>query len=194
MQIWIKTENPHSQQFQQFYIRLGNNCSAYFQYTPPISVLNSTIGNWVKFDIPLTGNATWVKTSYGNISFDDLAYFEVNADTWDWGFEMWIDGITFNNYLGVGLNEHNQSLPIDFNFFPNPFDNNSMVNLFMPEGGNVSLGIYDLYGNLITNIKTGFVFSESYKFVIDGSKLAPGLYFLTLKTDNQEIVKKIIRL
>lgn len=194
MQIWLKTENPHNQQFQQFYIRLGNNCSAYFQYTPPISVLNSTIGNWVKFDIPLTGNATWVRTSSGNISFADLAYFELNADTWDWGFEIWIDGITFNNYHGVGINENNQSPPVYFYTFPNPCNNNTMVELFMPENCNISLGIYDLYGQVINHIHTDFVVRGAHKFAIDGSNLNPGIYLVKLKTDKHEVVRKIIRL
>jgi len=193
LQFWLKTENPHALKFQQFYIRLGNNCSAYFQYAPPISVINSTIGNWVKFDIPLNGNSIWNRTTSGDISLDEIAYFEVNADTWDWGFEMWIDGVTFNDCVGVGINDFEPELPIRIEAFPNPFDGNARVELFMPESGNISLGVFDTVGNIIFNIESGFVMQGSHTFAIDGSNMASGIYLLNLKTENYKLVKKLIR-
>lgn len=194
LQFWLKTENPHAQKFQQFYVRMGNNCSAYFQYAAPISAINSTIGNWVKFDVPLSGNATWVRTSSGEISLSEIAYFELNADTWDWGFEMWIDGITFNDYLGVGINDFTPELPIRIDTYPNPFNGNTRVELFMPESSNISLGVFDTVGNIVFDIASGYLSQGLHTFAIDGSNMASGIYLLKLKTDNRKLVKKLIRL
>gem|GEM_PF-289943 len=194
LQFWMKTENPHAQQFQQFYVRLGNQCNAYYQFSAPLSQLNSTIGNWVKFEIPLTGNSTWIRSSFGDISLDEIAYFEVNADTWDWGFEMWIDGVTFNDYLGVGINDFKPELPIRIETYPNPFDGSARVELYMPESGNISLGVYDTVGNMVFDIESGFVTRGSHAFAIDGSNMASGIYLLKLKTENNNFVKKLIRM
>jgi parallel beta-helix repeat protein len=192
LQFWLKTINPHSLQFQQFYIRLGNNCNAYYQFTTPLSNINSTIGNWVKFDVPLAGNTTWTRTSNGEVSFSEIAYFEFNLDTWDWGFEFWIDGVTLNNYLGVGLHEP-AKYPEQYYCYPNPFSTQADIRLFLPESGTIELCIYNLHGLKLKEILNQQLTAGRHQIPVDTSNIPPGIYLLELKTTKHKQVKRIIR-
>jgi hypothetical protein len=192
LQFWLKTINPHSLQFQQFYIRLGNNCNAYYQFTTPLSNINSTIGNWVKFDVPLAGNTTWTRTSNGEVSFSEIAYFEFNLDTWDWGFEFWIDGVTLNNYLGVGLHEP-AKYPEQYYCYPNPFSTQADIRLFLPESGTIELCIYNLHGLKLKEILNQQLTAGRHQIPVDTSNIPPGIYLLELKTKKHKQVKRIIR-
>ncbi|MBL4655196.1 MAG: hypothetical protein JKY33_05180, partial [Bacteroidia bacterium] len=108
LSFWMKINitdpnNPYG--VQDAFIRLGNRCGGYYQYTNDYfqninpHILNNCIDQWVQFSIPLAGDSTWKRTSSGDITnFTDINYVEINVDVWEYGYEMWIDGLALPYY------------------------------------------------------------------------------------------------
>jgi hypothetical protein len=107
LRVWFYAENPSYYGFQSNspWIRLYNGkCDGgYVEYRVPHSdVLNDARNRWKYFAIPLSGNATWQRTEVGNVSLGEINYLEIHADTWDYGFTLWVDGVGFDPRVGPG--------------------------------------------------------------------------------------------
>lgn len=81
--------------------------------------------------------------------------------------------------------------------FPNPFKNTVTVAVTIEINEFVSIDIFDLTGRKIKNLTNGDLQSGSHTFVWhakneSGSKVNPGIYFYSLKTEKQTITKKLI--
>lgn len=100
--LWLRSENNTGYGFQFCNLLIGNNSGGYYKYTTSApAILNPTIGNWKEYKVPLAGGSPWYRTTFGNISFEEISYIEFHADTWDFGFELWIDGVSFGKmYTG----------------------------------------------------------------------------------------------
>ncbi|MGH2575921.1 MAG: T9SS type A sorting domain-containing protein, partial [Ignavibacteria bacterium] len=61
----------------------------------------------------------------------------------------------------------------------------------IPKDGNVSLKIFDVLGSEIYSINE-FKRAGTYDFNFDGSKLASGLYFYKIGTENFNETKKML--
>ena len=83
--------------------------------------------------------------------------------------------------------------------YPNPFNPSTTINFSLKQNSNVSLIVYDILGNKISEIvkdklNAGF---HSYTFNVNnlkGKSLASGIYFYTLQADNFIITKKMVYL
>jgi len=101
--IWFYSEN-HNIGFQNSspWISLGNQkTGGYFQYQTDWDILNDSQGKWCSYKIPLTGDELWRRTKVGEVSLDEINYIEIHADTWDYGFTLWIDGLSFIDFSTV---------------------------------------------------------------------------------------------
>jgi hypothetical protein len=91
---WAYSENPNfSYQSQSPWVRLGSYQDGYFQWTPSWDILNLAEDQWYEFAVPIAGNATWTRTTFGSPNLAQINYLEVHADTWDAGFTLWLDGV-----------------------------------------------------------------------------------------------------
>jgi hypothetical protein len=75
----------------------------------------------------------------------------------------------------------------EIRIFPNPFTEKTTISFSLHEGANVSLVIYDLYGNLVTTIADSFLPEGTYKFQLqteslNQSSLKKGIYLVQLST------------
>lgn len=101
--------------------------------------------------------------------------------------------------MSMGVEENIISNPkIELHCFPNLFTNNTCINYSIPDGGNKSIGIYDIAGNLVKEFSGGKYESGNYKIYWDGcnnqgNNLAPGIYFCILNSGEHTIVNKIIK-
>ncbi len=83
--------------------------------------------------------------------------------------------------------------------YPNPFNPSTKINFRLKEKSNVSLIVYDILGNKISEIvkdrlNAGF---HSYTFDVNNleeKSLASGIYFYSLQTENSIITKKMVYL
>ncbi len=94
IRFWVYATNPNgSFQSASPWVRLGNHRDGYFQWTPSWDILNTALNQWHEFVIPIDGDATWTRSTFGNPTLSEINYFELHADTWGGGFTLWLDGV-----------------------------------------------------------------------------------------------------
>ncbi len=95
----------------------------------------------------------------------------------------------------VGVNDQDNPQPFSFTLkdnFPNPFNPSTTIEFELPEHGVTSLKIYDLQGKEVrTIIDNTFKLKGSYRFNVDLSNLASGVYFYTLRQGDNIQTKKM---
>ncbi len=64
-----------------------------------------------------------------------------------------------------------------FQNYPNPFNPTTTISYTIPSRGIVTLNVYDILGNKIKQLVSGFKQKGSHKVVFNGSSLASGVYF-----------------
>ena len=81
--------------FQSFFIRIGDFRGNYYKYSASTAILNNAHLAWKQYKFPLSGNSTFQRTATGSMSLDSVNYVEFHADTWDYGYTFWLDGLQF---------------------------------------------------------------------------------------------------
>src|SRR5262249_52311521 len=59
---------------------------------------------WRSYAIPLDppdGPTGWRRTAHGHPDLSKVQYVEIHADTWEAGFELWVDGLSFGRPAAV---------------------------------------------------------------------------------------------
>ncbi|GAB4332127.1 MAG: hypothetical protein Kow00127_24000 [Bacteroidales bacterium] len=124
---WVKSSNNSPYGFQYCKVILGNRCGGYYEYSAPASViLNPTIGQWQEIRIVLSGTAPWARTAYGNPDLSQISFVEIHADTWDYGFELWIDGVHFGK-LATNIKRSIFPAEPSITVFPNRMEGNLRI-------------------------------------------------------------------
>jgi len=104
---------------------------------------------------------------------------------------------------GVGVKENLfNSLPGDFKLYqnyPNPFNPSTDIRFTIPELAKVRLKVYDILGRLVAKLLDDVKSAGTYDILWDGKnmhdqKLASGIYFYRLETDNFNQTKKLVLL
>jgi hypothetical protein len=75
---------------------------------------------------------------------------------------------------------------------PNPCGDQTKVNVSLSKKGTLSLDLFSLVGQKITTIDKGFVNPGNYQFVMKTSQLTPGVYFYTVRCNNESSTHKMI--
>lgn len=104
LNVSFRANNPSPTGFQNRSpsIFLGSSEGA-FAYEPNREILNDARSGWLDLRIPLTGDSTWQRSVfYGNPSLSRIEWIEFAVDTWDSGFDLWIDGLSFANNSSDG--------------------------------------------------------------------------------------------
>jgi len=80
-----------------------------------------------------------------------------------------------------------------FTVFPNPLNNKTTIKFQLHESDNVKLKVYNYMGECIATLfdKTANA-GQVYKIEFDTKKLSAGTYFITLKTGNRQVTKKMV--
>ncbi len=81
--------------------------------------------------------------------------------------------------------------------FPNPFNPSTNISFKIANSSNISLVIYDVSGNLVRELKNGFVPEGEYNLTWDGrsatgQSVASGLYIYQLKSNSYIATKKML--
>lgn len=107
LKISFYAENPSPYGFQNGspWIRLKDANNNYFEYQyyhndSPSDLLNEARDTWKSYEIPLDASPTtengWRCTTVGSPDLSHIQFVEIHADTWDHGFTVWIDGVSFD--------------------------------------------------------------------------------------------------
>jgi hypothetical protein len=78
--------------------------------------------------------------------------------------------------------------------FPNPFRENATIRLNNHWGGEGTIFLTDLQGRRIQQVYQGYLPAGSFSCQVDGSSLAPGIYFLVCETPGGLFREKIVRI
>lgn len=74
--------------------------------------------------------------------------------------------------------------------YPNPFNPVTMINYQLPKESYVSIKIYDILGNKVSELVNEVQSAGKYTFQFDGTKFSSGVYFYELKAGGYSAVKK----
>ena len=86
-----------------------------------------------------------------------------------------------------------ESLVLQQNF-PNPFNPSTAIKYSLPKAQMVTLKVYNVLGEQVTTLVNAHQTPGYYSVVLDGNRLASGIYFYILRTDNFSSVHKMMLL
>ena len=107
-------------------------------------------------------------------------------------------GVYSSQVTATAVNEKSD-IPNKFELtqnYPNPFNPSTTINYVIPKSGLVSLKIYDSIGRLVKTLVSGYQNEGKHTIVFnaDNSRIASGVYFYRLSTNNFVSTKKMILL
>jgi len=89
------------------------------------------------------------------------------------------------------------ALPADLRLldvYPNPFNPATRVSFDLQAAQQVRIGLYDMNGRLVHTVFEGGCPAGRHEVVVDGSRLASGVYFLRLETGTHVQIRKLLLL
>jgi hypothetical protein len=90
-------------------------------------------------------------------------------------------GYKFSNAVEVSINFINQVYSLENNF-PNPYNPNTLIRYSLPFDSNVKLTVYNSLGQTVKELISEVQKSGMHEVNFDGSNLASGTYFYTMRT------------
>ncbi len=110
--------------------------------------------------------------------------------TSDGGNNIYIDDINISGTT-IGVDELENNL--NFNIYPNPANENTVIDFSLISKQTVDLKVMDVVGREVATIFNGTLNTGDYKYnVNEQAKLAAGVYFIKLTVDNRVFTKKLI--
>ena len=193
---WVRTIKQPQYGFQYFSIRIGDDHGDYYKYTAASSLLNAANLAWKQYRFPLAGNTQFARSMVGTMSLDQANYVEFHADTWDYGFTLWVDGVQFHPCSPVVAVEPDPGKEINMLMnYPNPFSETTTIMYSLAKPGPVKLDVYNSRGIMVSTIVDHWMDAGDHETGWKGkggAKNGPGIYLLKLTTATEIITRKIV--
>ena len=101
--------------------------------------------------------------------------------------------INYFFYGPCGISVEKKSIPLLVNQnYPNPFTNMTNIEVNLPNKSTLSIEFSNIFGSRVLTIENGFVRPGRYQFSIDAKDFSPGIYFYSVRMDDQVVTKKMI--
>ena len=148
----------------------------WFTYTPTInqnvaSVTTTTFCWYITTNISGQAINKWIPAPPSQLKTSYSLYVKDNAVT--------------------GLDEN--ELANDFSVYPNPTNNQIIVNYNLTSSENANLIVYDATGKIVANHDMGNQSAGQHNLTVDLSHLSNGLYLVNLTVGSEVISKRIIK-
>ena len=190
---WVRTIRNIMIGFQYFHIRIGDAAGNYYKYTAAPSLLTAANLTWKHYQFPLSGNSQFVRTMVGTMSLDSVNYVEFHADTWDYGYTLWLDGVQFYPCSPVTeVPPKTDRATCSLQIWPNPFTENARISFRLEYGGTISLEMYDSQGTKITTLADGYRQPGNYCIPVSKGFLPSGIYLIRLTTSSESTTRKLV--
>jgi len=194
--LWCYAQNEHG--FQNFspWIQL-HGPDGCIEYHPNDELLNGAIGQWIELVVPMEGDAVWSRTEVGNVSLSDIRGIEIHADTWDYGFSLWVDGVGFE-MDPAAADEAAPPLRLALaGNAPNPFAAATELRFALPAAGPIDLAVFDIAGRRVRTLAAGRRDAGVHRLVWDGRDDAgraagAGVYFARLRAGDRTLERKMV--
>jgi len=95
----------------------------------------------------------------------------------------------------TAINETDNLIPLQFALkqnYPNPFNPTTTIEFDIPKLSFVQLKLFDVLGRKIRNLVSDLRTAGKYKYVLDGSDLASGLYFIQFQAGDFKAIRKVL--
>lgn len=132
---------------------------------------------WVKEDIDIT--------AYSGLNF--LVRFKFFSDGFDAKDGFYFDDLLIRKIVGAP-NSVNSIITTDFNLVISPNPSTGLFTIKNPDENEIQIEVYNVMGQLVHTLENG----TSQSATIDLSNKAAGIYFIKIKTQGTELVKKIV--
>ena len=191
---WVRTlKNNYG--FQYFSVRVGDAKGNYLKFTAPSNYLNLANQNWIRYKVPMTGGLGFSRTSSGSMYLENTNYVEIHADTWDYGFTIWVDGVQFSPCTPMtGLAPSPEKSTPDLQIYPNPLTGETTISFSVRSSGLVTIHLFDFMGKEIMKLFDGSLTAGNHTINLDGDDFGPGVYFVRMESENSTVIRKIIHL
>ncbi len=107
------------------------------------------------------------------------------------------DYLKYLDTVTVGIVNKNSEIVLDYSLaqnYPNPFNPTTNIRFSIPQNGIVSLKVFNVLGEEVTELVNKELSSGTYNVDFDASKLNSGIYFYTLSSGNFVQTKKMMLL
>lgn len=122
------------------------------------------------------------------------SYYGWTVDKWEYSETLPTIEITILTSVEKISNLMPDNFELDQNY-PNPFNPSTTLRFSIPESAEISLSIYTISGELVSNLIDGVEYSAGvYELNFDGSGLSSGTYIYSLSDGQSLITKKMILL
>ena len=81
-----------------------------------------------------------------------------------------------------------------FQNFPNPFNNSTLIRYNLADDSQITLKVYDAYGNEIEVIENSFKPCGTYEISWTPTGFTNGLYFVRLEANKFNIIRKVLHI
>ncbi len=164
--------------------KLASNLTSIREGTGGVLWNYETDGSLTQFEWPLPEDLSYTNatllTAADGFPVGDLNWFpDKKAD--------WITGVETNKNNLTNKFELTQN-------YPNPFNPTTNIQFSIPENGLVSLKVFNVLGEEVTELVNKELASGTYNVNFDASKLTSGIYFYTLSSGNYVQTKKMMLL
>jgi hypothetical protein len=166
--------------------------------TPIDSVLR---GVWPLPENLAYTNSTLKTAGMGNLPLGDLFHW-FPAQYATWNAQRQAENVAIYNIAppppgNAGVTGVNKSELVPGVFaleqnYPNPFNPTSTITYSIAKKGNVELKVFNVLGQEVQTLFSGVQSAGSHTITFNGSRLASGIYFYRLNSDNQSITKKLV--
>jgi nitrous oxidase accessory protein NosD len=194
---WVRTIKQPTYGFQFFSVRIGDDHGSYYKYTASPTLLNAANNVWKQYKFPISGNSQFARTVTGTMSPDKVNYVEIHADTWDYGFTLWVDGVQFHPCSPiVGIQQNDPPEKTSLTNFPNPFTASTTILIHLAQTGEAKLELFDVMGNKVKTLADQVLNAGDQEVELDQSVLqnhaSSGFYLLKLSAGNTVVMHKIM--
>ncbi|HQO10677.1 MAG TPA: C25 family cysteine peptidase [Clostridiales bacterium] len=144
-----------------------------------------------------SGNSDWTKVEYGVVEGAHEFKWIFSRDA-SMGFGsncVWIDNVLATGISTTGINSNDDLIPetaVLYQNYPNPFNPVTQIRFAIQEAGDVNLRVYNVSGQLVSELTKGTMVAGIHSVEFDGSRLNSGVYYYTLETDGISVTKKFV--
>ncbi|OGU56067.1 MAG: hypothetical protein A2X64_05240 [Ignavibacteria bacterium GWF2_33_9] len=139
-------------------------------------------------------NTIWYREGaddIGNVIVEDLDVVDDGTE-----FKIYVatqgSGVFGGEELIISVNDEIKLEEKLYQNYPNPADKSTKIMFTLQEAEMADLSLYNITGNKIRSICSGYMEAGDHTVRVNTSGLIPGAYFYTLKTKNSSITKKLI--
>jgi len=152
----------------------------------PQAFAPNSLDLWKQLSVNLSGAVSTGPSVRYRFQFVSGGYYNNN---------LYIDDIEILATTGPNASiDEVTSQTLNFNVFPNPVTDNSVVTFDLPQSVNkASVAVYDIAGRFVANIYAGQLAAGTQTFNVNRELMkASGVYFVKVNLDGKELVEKII--